>query len=69
MKDDKEDDNKARLVGTTDDVKEAWRAYTLMEATGWRFLPSQLLSEDEKLLSNVLTIAVQVSDLKVPDHG
>ncbi len=66
---DKDDVVKVQLLGTVDDVREAWRAYTLMEATGWRFLPSQLLEEDDVLLSNVLAIAGEVSALRTPNNG
>ncbi len=36
---------------------QSYRVWQLMEATGWRFLPSQLLSEPEWLLNDLLTIA------------
>jgi hypothetical protein len=35
-----------------------------MEATGWNFLPSQLLNEDDLLLSNLLVVANKVLELK-----
>jgi len=41
------------------DLESAWKTFTLMEATGWRFLPQAggLLDQDEALLLDVLTIA------------
>jgi hypothetical protein len=35
-----------------------------MEATGWKFLPSQLLNEDDVLLNNVFSIAGRVQSLR-----
>ena len=57
------------LIGSTDDVEEAWRMYTLMEATEWRFLPAGggLGDQDDILLSNVFAIAARVSLLRRPN--
>lgn len=39
------------------DVDNSYRLWQLMEATGWRFLPSQLMNEPEWLMNDLLTIA------------
>lgn len=39
------------------DYEQSYRIWLLMEATGWRFLPSQLMAEPEWLLNDLLTIA------------
>jgi len=38
------------------DEVRAWRIYSMLEATGWRFLPSQLLAEDMQILDDVLAL-------------
>jgi len=40
------------------DEPRSWRVWQLMEATGWRFLPSQLMAEPEWLMNDLLTLAV-----------
>jgi hypothetical protein len=41
------------------DLEMAWRAWILMEATDWRFLPCAggLLDQPETLIADLLTIA------------
>ena len=53
-------------MGDMQDLEEAWRMYTLMEATEWHFLPSfgGLAEQDEVLMNNVFAIASQVAILR-----
>ena len=41
------------------DLELAWRTWTLMEATGWRFLPSPggLLQQSETIMDDIIAIA------------
>ncbi len=38
------------------DPDEAWDVWVLWDATGRRFLPSQLLAENEALLNDIITL-------------
>lgn len=51
-------DNELPDIALLGDPERAWRAFTLMEATGWRYLPEAggLLDQDEALMSDILTI-------------
>jgi len=37
----------------------SWRVFQLMEATGWQFLPGQLINEPDWLLEDLLTLRGQ----------
>lgn len=59
------------LVGDKDDLEEAWKYYTWMEACkahDWRFLPRQggLEDQEELLMSNIFMIASSVDRHKKP---
>lgn len=46
------------------DLEPAWRVWTLLEATGWRWPPSVLLEQPDALLSDVLAIAATAQRVK-----
>mgnify|MGYP001569849300 CR=1 FL=1 len=46
------------------DLETAWRVWTLLEATGWRWPPSELLEQPDALLADVLTIAAAAQQIE-----
>jgi hypothetical protein len=55
------------LIGDDEDFEVAWRAFALMEATNWSFLPSQLLEQDDVLMKNIFSIASYVNRIRKPN--
>jgi hypothetical protein len=41
------------------DPELAWRVWTLLEATEWKHLPSELLDQDEALMSDLASISAR----------
>lgn len=52
------------LMGTLEDVAEAWMTYTIVEALDWKYLPSQVHNEDDVLMNNIFAIASRVNKLR-----
>lgn len=46
------------------EIEKAKRLFILMEATGWRFLPSQISGEDESMLNDLLQFKAALSSLR-----
>ena len=40
-----------------DDLEGAWRVWTLLEATGWRWPPDVLMRQPEALMDDLLNIS------------
>ena len=57
-----------KLLG---DLETAYRTWTLMEATGWKYLPCAggLIDQDEALLMDVLTIAALSERVRKAQRG
>ncbi len=48
------------------DPELAWRAWTMIQATGWRFLPCPggLLDQPESLMDDIMAIAISSQQIK-----
>lgn len=66
MKDEEEVGKAPELIGTVDDIEEAWRMYTMLEALDWRHLPAAggLGDQDEVLMNNIFAISHEVNRLR-----
>jgi len=42
----------------------SWRIFTWMEATGWKFLPTDLLEQPEWLMEDLFTLASELEIMK-----
>ena len=69
--DDSEEDPSADLQGDWPDLEEAWKAYSMMEATDWHFLPyaGGLMDQPEMLILNIFRIARVAKWLKEQKNG
>jgi hypothetical protein len=52
------------LEGTKEDQELAWRVMTIEEAIDWRWTISEVLEQDELLLSNVLKLTAALRVVK-----
>ena len=54
------------LTGGAEDIQEAWKYFTWMQALDWHFLPAAggLEDQDEVLMNNVFSINAAIRRMK-----